>query len=202
MKIKLLFILAVVLVSCQTSQKEPNECCSTKQLKSTIESYNLPGTSLYHLTDVWKDQHNKPVQLQDYTGKNVIMTMFFTHCAYACPMLVSEIKAIESNLTESQKSEVIILLISFDDERDTPDRLKEYATTQGLSTNWKLLHGNKNAIQTLSVALGISYDLLENGQYAHSNRKVFLDKSGSITFTQDGLGAAALPMSEAIKKLY
>lgn len=126
--------------------------------------------------------------------------MFFTHCAYACPMLVSEIKAIENQLSETERSQLTILLISFDDERDTPERLKEYAMAQELGSNWKLLQGNKSAIQTVAVALGISYDLMDNGQYAHSNRKVLLDKTGTIVFTQDGLGTPAMPMVEAFKK--
>lgn len=71
---------------------------------------------------------------------------------------------------------------------------------QELGSNWKLLQGNKSAIQTVAVALGISYDLMDNGQYAHSNRKVLLDKTGTIVFTQDGLGTPAMPMVEAFKK--
>lgn len=200
MKTFLILLLALFIFSCERSETDTAECCSTKPKTNQIEAGSLPGTSLYHIKDVWRDQHNKPFQLEDFHGKKVILSMFFTHCAYACPMLVSEIKAIENQLSETERSQLTILLISFDDERDTPERLKEYAMAQELGSNWKLLQGNKSAIQTVAVALGISYDLMDNGQYAHSNRKVLLDKAGTIAFTQDGLGTPAMPMVEAFKK--
>jgi protein SCO1 len=200
--ILMFFLLAAGLWSCKdktTAETEPSSCCSTNP-RTYDSDFELPETSVYNLDGNWSDQHGRQIELKGFAGKPIILTMFFTHCEYACPLLVHDMKGIET-LLENKKDQFTFVLVSFDNKRDTPERLKTYAQSQGVDDNWVFLHGDANQIKTLSVMLNINYEALENGQFAHSNRKLVLDRDGVVIFQQDGLQTKAEPMVNALKPL-
>jgi hypothetical protein len=76
-----------------------------------------------------------------------------------------------------------------------------YALSQGMAGNWLLLHGGTDAVKDISVVLDIVYEPLENGSFAHSNKKVILDKTGTVVFTEEGLQRAPDAVVQVLKKL-
>jgi protein SCO1/2 len=178
---------------------EPSSCCSTKPALP-ITDFSLPDMSVYHLDGQWNDHNGSQIELKDFAGKPVVLTMFFTHCEYACPLLVHDMKGIESMLANEMDAFTFVL-VSFDEKRDIPERLKIYAESQGVGDNWVFLHGKANQIKALSIMLGINYEELENGQFAHSNRKLVLDRDGVVIFQQDGLQTKAEPIGEVLKTI-
>src|SRR6185436_19077243 len=54
--------------------------------------------SLYLLDSKWTSDVGREIKLGVLRGRPQIVAMFFTHCEYACPILVSELKTIESKL--------------------------------------------------------------------------------------------------------
>ncbi len=196
-------LLLIGLWSCKdktTTETETASCCSTNPV--VFDKYvELPETSVYHLDGYWHDQNGDQTELKDFAGKPIVLTMFFTHCEYACPLLVHDMKEIEA-LLETKKDQFSFVLVSFDDKRDTPERLKTYAESQGVGDNWVFLHGDAHQIKTLSVMLNINYEALESGQFAHSNRKLVLDREGVVVFQQDGLKTKAEPVVNAIIPLF
>lgn len=179
------------------SESASTTCCSSTPATAADD---LPDLSVYHLDGKWKNQLGEQVELKDFSGKPVLLTMFFSHCEYACPLLVHDMKKIENRL-DANRDDITFLLVSFDHKRDTPERLKLYAESQGVGENWKFLHGSAGQIKSLSVVLGINYEELENGQFAHSNRKLVLDRDGVVVFQQDGLQTKAEPVVSALGKL-
>ncbi|MDA3942274.1 MAG: SCO family protein [Bacteroidetes bacterium] len=196
----LLFALALSFSACKEQAAEKNSCCSTKPAMAQKTSGVLPEASLYQLNQQWKNQNGEPVQLSDFKGIPVVMTMIFTHCEYACPMMVNDLKMVEDQFTEKHQN-VKFVLISFDHERDTPDRLLEYAKTQQLGENWVLLHGQAEQVKELAMVLDISYEQLENGAFAHANKKFVLNAQGELVFSQEGLQTKAEPVLKALNKL-
>ncbi len=51
-----------------------------------------------------------------------------------------------------------------------------------MGENWILLHGDAEQIKEISLVLDISYEQMESGAFAHANKKLVLDKNGSIVF--------------------
>lgn len=191
-------VMALGLTSCKDkgfSESASAACCSSMPATAADE---LPDLSVYHLDGKWNNQVGEQVELKDFSGKPVLLTMFFSHCEYACPLLVHDMKAIENKL-DAKRDDLTFLLVSFDHKRDTPDRLKVYAESQDVGANWVFLHGDAAQVKALSVVLGINYEELENGQFAHSNRKLVLDDEGVIIFQQDGLQTKAAPVVTALQ---
>ncbi|PKP53472.1 MAG: hypothetical protein CVT92_04040 [Bacteroidetes bacterium HGW-Bacteroidetes-1] len=201
---KILILIAVILVvGCQNKKEEVKSCCSTnKSLIAAQETVLLPDNSVYNLDRKWQNQNGEKVSLAKLSGSPVIMTMIFTHCEYACPMMVNDLKKIEASFSEVERDRFRFVLVSFDDQRDTPKRLKDYAEVQNLGKNWILLHGDAEQVKELSVILQISYNKLEDGSFSHANRKLVLDQNGIIVFGQDGLQANSWPVVGAIRNVF
>jgi len=196
----LISILTALMLISFSAVAQQGKCCSTVSTTTKEKTVQLPETSIYQLDHQWENQFGKSIQLADLQGNPVILTMIFTHCEYACPMMVNDLKQIENQFSDKH-SKTKFVLISFDHERDKPERLSEYAMVQGLGSNWLLLHGNAEQIKEISLILDISYEQLENGSFAHANKKFVLDQNGTILFEQEGLQTKAEPVLKALNKL-
>ena len=78
-------------------------------------------------------QHGKPVKFYDdlVKGKIVIMSFIYTSCTDICPLTTARMAQLEEKLGDMVGREVFILSMTVDPERDTPERLKEYAEVSG-----------------------------------------------------------------------
>lgn len=202
MKLAVIFSFVFFISFSALAQKgtTAKSCCSPMLASLTTQQEALPETSIYQFDHQWKNQFNQPFQLADLKGNPVVMTMIFTHCEYACPMMVNDLKKVEKEFSKKHK-DVKFVLISFDHLRDTPERLQEYAKDQGLGENWILLYGDAEQVKEISLVLDISYEQMESGAFAHANRKLVLDKEGSIVFSMDGLQTKTKPIVDALNKV-
>lgn len=160
----------------------------------------IPEESIFQLKDSFETQDGKAFTLDMLQGKPTVVSMIFTHCAYACPRLTADIEQIAKSLN-TDKDKVNFVLVSFDAARDTSARLKEYATTMHLDKNWTLLHGDEDAIRTLSVLLGVQFEKDANGDFSHSNLISLLDKQGVFEYQKEGLEADHEETLNRLKKL-
>jgi protein SCO1 len=68
-----------------------------------------------------------PVALADFRGKVVLIYFGYTFCPDICPTSLATTAQALSALEESELSQVRLLFVSVDPERDTVDKLKDYA---------------------------------------------------------------------------
>jgi protein SCO1/2 len=178
-------------------KSEKHSCCDD------VESEEYSEASLYQLESEWKDQYGKSFTLKKLEGKKTVLTMFFASCTYACPILVNDMKRIETELMKEEKiSSYNFLLISIDPERDTPGKLKEFAEKNNLDLNrWKLLTvpaSRDDDIMELAAVIGFKYKKDKNGDYSHSNLITFLNEEGEIIHQQVGLNQDITSATEKI----
>lgn len=68
-----------------------------------------------------------PHSLSDYQGKLVLVYFGYTYCPDICPTNLGNLSVAYRKLTPAEKNQLQILFVSVDPERDTPERLKQYA---------------------------------------------------------------------------
>ena len=203
--VSLLFVaIALVGGSCHRHAAVATLSCCAKPPHApafSVPDPLTPDASIYQLPGVWLDQHNHSVSLNALKGKVQVVAMIFTHCGYACPRLVQEMKDIEDSLSASERASVGYVLVSFDSRRDDPARLRQYAEEQRLDGHWVLLHGNADEVRQLSMLLNISYQPTADGNFNHSNAIVILDRQGTPRQTLEGLGSKAAMAVRTIGQL-
>lgn len=145
--------------------------------------------SIYDLGVALRDQDGRTVSLDVFKGHPVLVTMFYSSCTNACPLLMSDLKRVDQQLPPTVRERTRVLMISFDPARDTPDTLARQARERGLDvTRWKLASAAEDTAREISAALGIRYRKLDNGVYFHTSAIVLLDEQGRPRARLDGLG--------------
>jgi protein SCO1/2 len=175
----------------------PPPCCA----KEPKTSHTLSNTSLYQIDSTWTNDSGKAVRLASLAGRPQVVTMFFSNCQYACPLLVHDMKKIEAALPAGLRSRVGFALVSFDSERDTRATLAKFRTSRALPESWTLLTAKPDDISELAMLLGVKFKKGADGQFAHSNVITVLDAKGQIVFQQNGLNKDATEVAAVLKRL-
>ena len=174
-------------------------CCAEDEAPSAGAA---PPDSLWRAGGTWRDQTGTARALSGFRGEVVVTAMIFTHCQYACPRTLQDLKGIEAALPAEARARVRWLLVSFDAERDQPERLAEFAREQELDpARWTLLHGDAESVAGWAAALGVRYKPAPGGGFAHSNLITVLDREGRAVERFEGLGVAAGPAAKRIAEL-
>ena len=134
------------------------------------------------------ERTGKTVSLADLKGKVWVADFFYTTCPGPCPMMTSRLKEIHE--ATRGRSGVLLVSISTDPSKDTPNMLRLYAEKFGADERWLFLTGDKGAIFELANK-GFKLSVTEEGGTAqepvtHSTKLVLVDKNGMIRGFYEG----------------
>lgn len=170
--------------------------------ESSRTEASLPETSVYQLGSTWTNRRGEAVHLTELRDKPRLVAMVFTHCGYACPRIVQDLKTIVERLPEARRDAVGIVLVSIDPENDTPQMLRHFGERHELNeTQWTLLRGEDEQVRALSAVLGVRYKQEADALFAHSNRITLLDADGEIVHRRDGLETSLDETVAAVRAL-
>jgi protein SCO1/2 len=179
-----------------TTEEEVPPCC-----RKVVAASAAADRSLYQLESAWTSDVGREVKLSVFQGRPQVVALFFSHCEFACPILVHDMKRIEAALPVDLRDKVDFLLVSIDTERDTPAALHAYRARQELPLkNWSLLTGDADDVRELAALLGVNYQKDARGQFAHSNLITLLNKEGEIAYQVQGLNQPVDDMVMALRK--
>ncbi len=122
--------------------------------------------------------------LPDYRGKLVLVYFGFASCPDVCPTSLGVMKAAMATLDESEQAAVRGLFISIDPERDTPQKVEQYA--QYFHPNFHGLSGKPEAVAHVAKQYGVSYRKVETPQSSmgytmdHSSVIYLIDQQGVL----------------------
>jgi protein SCO1/2 len=189
-------VVALVVLTAAAWFSDPRHRTWTAGPAGT-EDTSSPLTGLEDLGAVpafaFVSQTGDSVRLADLSGQVWIGDFIFTNCASTCPMMTAQLHSLQEALADVQS--VRLVSFSVDPDRDTPERLAEYAAGYGARPErWLFLTGDKAAVRTLSVE-GFHLPAGETtpedraaGAEAvlHSTRFVLVDQRGHIRGYYDG----------------
>jgi protein SCO1 len=172
----------------------PVRATTSERLLTRAQAPAMPdegarAPSIYDLEIRLTDQRAAKRSLSAFRGHPVLITMFYGGCPAACPLLTSDLKRIESQLPESVRSNVRVLMVSFDADRDTPAALSRLMSERGMdAARWTLASARDDEARELAGVLDIKYRRLDNGEFFHSSAIVLLDAQGRPRARVDGIG--------------
>jgi protein SCO1/2 len=139
------------------------------------------------------NQDAQPFGSEQLSGKIWIADFIFTTCPGPCPIISTRMSELQRPLG---KSDVHLISVSVDPEKDTPEVLRAYAGKLRMQPlRWDFLTGPRTAIYSLSkdgFKLGISDGSEEEGVPVHSTRFVLVDRRGTIRGYYDALAPDAV----------
>lgn len=159
--------------------------------------------SLYVLDQLWTDQGGRPVHLGDLAGRPRVIAMVYTHCTWACPRILAEMKRLEAAVADVPAERAPgFVLVSIDPTRDTPEHLAAFARATRLDpARWTLLTGPDDQVRELSVLLGVKYRATDAGEFSHSNLVTVLDGHGVVAARLEGLDGDVEPAIRVLRHL-
>ncbi len=191
MKRLLAFLLPCVLLAAESLPP----CC-----RPALLSGPPTDKSLYLLESTWTSDVGRQIKLGALRGRPQITAMFFTHCEYACPILVEELRGLERTLPPEVLGKVDFLLVSIDTKRDSIVALATFREKRQLAQErWTLLRGGADDVRELAALLGVNYTEDARGQFAHSNLITLLNAEGEVAFQHNGLKQDPAPLIAAIQ---
>ncbi len=127
------------------------------------------------------DQNGARLTSDDLRGKLVYYTFMYTHCEAPCPQPVEGLKLIQETVDQSGSGlPVEFVAISFDPQRDTPERLHQFAQEQGLDpARWHLISGDAAQLKNvIGGSFGAYYDQADDGSLRFDPMYVLVDGWG------------------------
>ena len=110
---------------------------------------------------------------EDLRGKVYLVNFIWTNCRDTCPTLSLQMALLQERLKEEALlgDRVALISISFDHERDTPERLDRYARIfKAEPGGWYILTGSpEEVMRVVTQGFGISYRLISLEDADRSN---------------------------------
>jgi len=119
--------------------------------------------------------------LRDYRGKPLVISLIYTACSSVCPPTTQHlIGAVNEASRIFGHDRFNVLTVGFDARNDTPARLAQFASMQGVKgKNWRLASADPATIEALLRDLGFSY-VAAAGGFDHVTQTTILDADGKV----------------------
>lgn len=176
----LLLLPLLALAGCK--EQAPFEMLATPPPATLQKLWQLPDFSL-------TERSGKTMSLADLAGKVWVADFFYTTCPGPCPMMTSRLSALEEKL--AGKTDVRLVSISLDPEKDSPDVLREYADRFKAGADWLFFTGEKATIRTLAekgFKLAVAEERNSPEPIVHSTKLVLVDRAGWVRGLYEGVG--------------
>ncbi len=144
------------------------------------------------------DQRGAAVTNKDLLGTWTVLDFFFSNCPLQCPIMSGQMSRLQDMLAGSN---VQLLSVSIDPERDTPERLRQYAESfEADPERWRFLTGEPGSGRTMARIMGFAVDIDQNpanrieladgslmDNLVHPSRFVVIDPQGRVVGLYDGM---------------
>lgn len=118
----------------------------------TLVAKPIPA-SLLHIP--LTDQYDRRLTLASFRGRTVLLVPFLTLCQDVCPLTTGNLLEVEYSLIADNATDVEIVELSVDPDRDNPPRLRAYAALAHV--RWELVTAPPSELRALSRFFGFSY---------------------------------------------
>ncbi len=187
-KLALVSSFALALVACSPTPPE-------------FHGSDITGTGLGKELSM-PDTEGNLRSIKDFKGKVVVAFFGFTQCPDVCPTALAELSH-TLDLLDDQASNVQVLFMTVDPDRDTPEIVQEYVQT--FNPSFIGLVGNSKQLETAANSFKAYYSKVQSdtsGYYTMDHTASFyvFDKKGNVRVLIGG-DAPAEEIAEDIKQL-
>jgi len=147
------------------------------------------------------DQAHANVSLTKLRGKVVALNFVYTSCVLPqfCYRMANHFGVVAKRFQPRMGRDLVLLTITFDPARDTPERLAEYARQWNADpASWHFLTGEVDAIRRVCHQFGLDA-FPDEGLISHSTRTVVIDRRGTLAATIEGNQYTAAQLGDLVE---
>jgi len=134
------------------------------------------------------DQAHARVALAEFRGKVVALNFIYTSCVLPqfCYRLANQFSVVQRRFQARMGRDLVLLTVTFDPVRDTPERLAEYARQWSAERSvWHFLTGSAEEVGRVCRLFGLDA-FPDEGLISHSTRTVVIDRRGALAASVEG----------------
>lgn len=134
------------------------------------------------------DQARRRVTLAGFAAKVIVVDFIYTRCALPqfCLRMSNNFGALQRRFTRELGRDLVLLTITFDPERDTPEVLASYAERwQANPAGWHFLTGGAADVRRVCNLFG-QEAFPEEGLLNHSLHTAIIDRTGTLVANIEG----------------
>ncbi len=134
------------------------------------------------------NQTGRPVALSTLAGKVVVVNFLYTRCALPqfCLRMANNFGALQRRFGNELGRDLVMLTITFDPQRDTPEVLASYAAQwQANPEGWHFLTGSVADIRRVCALFG-QEAFPDEGLMNHSLHTAVIDRTGRLVANIEG----------------
>ena len=93
--------------------------------------------------------NGKPVNIDQYKGKAVLVTFIYDHCPDICPLIVSNLHAAQNQMSAAERKQLQIIAVSVDPKGDTPQTVKKFLADHQMTGQMDYLIGSRPQLENV-----------------------------------------------------
>lgn len=149
------------------------------------------------------DQARQQVSLSQFAGKIVALNFIYTSCALPtyCYRMANNFGVLQRRFQQQMGRDLVLLTVSFDPERDTPEALAHYSETwKANAKTWHFLTGPVPEVRRVTGMFGMEF-FPDEGLMNHSLHTVLIDRQGRLVANIEGNQFAAEQLADLVGTL-
>jgi protein SCO1/2 len=116
----------------------------------------------------------KPVNIDSYRGKVVLVTFLYTTCPDICPLITSDLHAALEEMGPAKAAKVQIIAVSVDPKADTPKSVAAFLARHEMTGRMQYLIGTPRELARVWKAWGVgSQQDVEKPQFVNHTSVVY-----------------------------
>ena len=187
MKLLIPFILLIMLISCNHSEKKSSVLPFVGNydiVYSMVNGKEVADTVYPKMIDFsYLNQDSILIYSSEMKGKIWIADFFFTSCPTICPKMTEQMKRL-NGMTKDINEHIQYMSFSINPKYDTPEQLRKYIQVHKINAkNWQFFTGNEARTHDLGInnfQIFAGQDASAAGGYAHTAAFALVDKDGYV----------------------
>jgi len=145
----LLFVCSVVRAQGEDAHHGHKQLMQQEMADANLADITLPKAVLIN------QDGEEVILADDVVGDRIVVVDFvYTTCTTVCPVLSAIFSQVQNKLGDRAGNDVVMISVSVDPLRDTPARMKNYASKLGAGAGWVWLTGQKQNVTDVLEAFG------------------------------------------------
>lgn len=185
------YVERIRIVKYEAAEQDPFTAERLAQLKQMMAPSEAPtGVAIGDVVPDFTliDQTRHSVTLSSFRGQVVALNFIYTTCALPqfCFRIANHFGVIQRRFSTLMGKGLVLLTVTFDPARDSPEQLAEYAKRWHPDpSTWHFLTGEVREVTRVCNLFGVQA-YRDDGLFNHSSRTAVIDRQGKLTASIEG----------------